>query len=56
MSDQTDRHFANLTARTEADEVLDQLVADNDQLIAALADILDVEAGLQQILDNGQET
>lgn len=55
MTDQADQHLKDLTARTPADDVLDQLIVGNDQLLAALDDVIDVEAGLQEVLDRGKE-
>ncbi|GES27874.1 hypothetical protein AB0G60_02870 [Streptomyces angustmyceticus] len=43
------------TAHTEADDVLDRLVADNDRMLAKLDEVIDVEAGLQQVLDRAKE-
>jgi hypothetical protein len=39
----------------QADGVLDRLATDNDRLLAKLDEVIDVEAGLQQILDRGKE-
>lgn len=40
---------------TQADDLLERLTTDNDRLIAALDEVIDVEAGLQQMLDRGKE-
>ncbi|MFE1767240.1 hypothetical protein ACFW81_23855 [Streptomyces angustmyceticus] len=40
----------------EADDVLDRLTADNDRMLAKLNEVIDVEAGLQQVLDRAKET
>lgn len=55
MTDPIDQHLTDLTARPEADGVLDRLIADNDRMLAALDEVIDVEAGLQQILDRAKE-
>lgn len=55
MTDQTDQHLKDLTDRTPADDVLHQLKVGNDQLLAALDEVIDVEAGLQQVLDRAKE-
>ncbi|MEW1754125.1 hypothetical protein [Streptomyces angustmyceticus] len=53
--DPLDQHLADSIARAETDGVLDQLIAANDQMLAALHEVIDVEAGLQQILDRAKE-
>ncbi|PBC72301.1 MULTISPECIES: hypothetical protein [unclassified Streptomyces] len=55
MTDPIDQHLADSAARTETDHVLDRLTADNDRMLAALDEVIDVEAGLQQILDRAKE-
>ncbi|MFF9787139.1 hypothetical protein [Streptomyces nigrescens] len=55
MTDPIDQHLAETIARPPADGVLDQLRAANDQLLARLNEVIDVEAGLQQILDRAKE-
>lgn len=55
MTDETDQHLKDLTARTDADDVLDRLIADNDQLVDALDKVIDVEAGLQEVLSRAKE-
>ncbi|MFJ3950262.1 hypothetical protein ACIPXV_09355 [Streptomyces libani] len=54
MTEPIDEHLAESIARTEADDVLDRLVAANARLLATLIEVIDVEAGLQQILDRGK--
>lgn len=55
MNGPIDQHPAKSIARTEADDVLDRLIAANDQLLTKLDQVIDVEAGLQQILDHAKE-
>ncbi|MFE7780354.1 hypothetical protein [Streptomyces nigrescens] len=55
MTDQTDQHLKDLTPCTPTDDVLDQLIVGNDQLLAALDEVIDVEAGLQEVLDRAKE-
>ncbi|MEU7435665.1 hypothetical protein AB0B07_33230 [Streptomyces sioyaensis] len=55
MSDSIDQHLADSATRTETDDVLDRLTVDNDRMLTALDEVIDVEAGLQQILDRAKE-
>lgn len=55
MNSPIDKHPAEGIARTEADDVLDRLIAANDQLIVKLDEVIDVEAGLQEILHRAKE-
>ncbi|MFJ8677274.1 hypothetical protein [Streptomyces sp. NPDC093589] len=54
MNGPIDKRLAENAVRTEAD-VLDQLIAANDQLLTKLDQVIDVEAGLQEILDRAKE-
>ncbi|WP_331756655.1 hypothetical protein [Streptomyces decoyicus] len=56
MNDPIDhQRLADSVATAKADGVLDRLIADNDQMLAALDEVIDVEVGLQEVLDRAKE-
>jgi hypothetical protein len=55
VTDPIDQPLAESVARAETGDRLDRLIADNDRMLASLDEVIDVEAGLQQILDRAKE-